>query len=242
MKPPEGLPHWPDYQYLNAWLQVATKDLSVESRARIRQEITDHFHEAVAEGLRAGLTEDAAAEQAVEGLGNPKAARRSFRRTHLTPWQANLVRGFVDAPEPATTSTALGAVLAAQRSRDLEESRKRRLFASTMIVLLTAAMIALDLRHDTRLWQLRVGIVVLMMVATIVLVSTVPRLFRRGRERAAIALGASAELSLMGGYIIAVMDGDSPGVWLSLLVVYVVVMAALYLPLLRKLSTRREST
>ena len=91
MNPPEGMGHWPEYKHLFAWLQVATKSLSDESRARIREEITDHFHEAIVEGLRAGLTEDAAAQQAVEGLGNPKAARRAFGRTYLTRWQANIV-------------------------------------------------------------------------------------------------------------------------------------------------------
>ena len=39
MKLPEELRHWPEYKYLFAWLKVATKGLSDESRARVRQEV-----------------------------------------------------------------------------------------------------------------------------------------------------------------------------------------------------------
>jgi MFS family permease len=216
--------------------------MSDESRARIRQEITDHFHDTLEARVLSGLTEDAAAKRAVEGLGDPRAARRAFRRTYLTPWQADLVRGFADVPTPVTSSTDLSAILAALGRKDLEAERKRRLFATSMMVLLVAVVTVLDLRHDLGEWQLRVGMVALMMVATIVRATTVPRLFRSGRERAAIAVGAASEQAFLGGYIIAMMHGDDSGVRFWFLVMFSVVLAACYLPLLPKLSNRREAT
>ncbi len=233
MKPPEGLRRWPDYRYLFAWLKVATKGLSDESRARIREEITDHFHDAIVEGLRANLTEDAAAEQAIEGLGNPKAARRAFHRTYLTRWQANIVGGFTGTQKPGTSSTSLWT----------GNQRAQRFRLAAIVVVLVAAPTALGLRHDTREWQLGVGIVVMTMLATIAL-TAVPRLCRRGRERAAVLLGVSAEFSLWVAYVVA-LTGPPPdglGIRLWFLAVFLVVMAAMYLPLLRKLSKRRVST
>jgi hypothetical protein len=233
MKPPGSSRHWLDYTYLFAWLQVATKGLSDESRARVRQEITDHFHEAIDEGVRAGLTEDASAEQAVEGLGRPQAARRAFRRTYMTHWQANLVRSFTVVPKQASTSLANAWV-----------DRRRRVLVGAVMVIGVTALTALDLRNDAREWQIRGGLVVLMMIATIVLATVVPRLFRRGRERVAIALGASAELTLLGAFLMAPAVRPTATLELRLwfLAVFVVVMVATYLPLLRKLGTRRAST
>ena len=61
--------HGRELKYLRPWLQVATRGLSDESQERVRKEITAHFHDAVEPGLRAGFTEDSAAEKAVESLG-----------------------------------------------------------------------------------------------------------------------------------------------------------------------------
>jgi hypothetical protein len=233
MTPPGSARHWLDHKYLFAWLQVATKGLSDESRARIRQEITDHFHEAVDEGVRAGLTEDAAAEQAVEGLGSPQAARREFRRTYLTHWQANLVRSFTAVPKQASMSLGNAWI-----------GRRRRVLLGTVMVIGVTAGTALEFLHDAREWPLLGGLAVVMMIATVVLATAVPRLFRRGRERAAIALGASAEITLWCAFLIApaVRPTGSRELRLWFLAMVVVVMAATYLPLLRKLGTRRAST
>jgi hypothetical protein len=233
MTPPGSARHWLDHKYLFAWLQVATKGLSDESRARIRQEITDHFHEAVDEGVRAGLTEDAAAEQAVEGLGSPQAARRAFRRTYLTHWQANLVRSFTAVPKQASMSLGNAWI-----------GRRRRVLLGTVMVIGVTAGTALEFLHDAREWPLLGGLAVVMMIATVVLATAVPRLFRRGRERAAIALGASAEITLWCAFLIApaVRPTGSRELRLWFLAMVVVVMAATYLPLLRKLGTRRAST
>lgn len=76
-----------EYARVSSWLATATKGLSDESKARVHDEIIAHFHDALDEGMRAGLTEEQAVEQAVTSLGSPKAARRAFRRTHLTRHQ-----------------------------------------------------------------------------------------------------------------------------------------------------------
>ena len=246
MKPPEGLCDWPDYTNLYAWLKVATKGLSDDSRARIRDEITDHFQQALDDGMRAGLSEDDAAQRAVEGLGSPKSARRAFRRTYLTRWQANIVRSFVDARKPTTSSSILSTALDAERG--WRRSWQGRLLLSAIMVLLVASRTALMNQHlSLREWQLHIGIVAVMLVATSVL-AAVPRIFRNGRERMAIALGSFAELVLWGGFIIAPEIGpfsrtiNPPGLSFWLAGVLFIVWAALHLPLLLKLSRRQEST
>jgi len=77
MNPPGRPCHWLEYKYLSRWLSIATKGLSDESKARVHDEVTVHFHDAICERMRLGLSEDIATEQAVERLGsspgqNPK--------------------------------------------------------------------------------------------------------------------------------------------------------------------------
>lgn len=233
MSSPDRHPLWLEYAHVSSWLATATKGLSDESKARVHDEIIAHFHDALDEGMRARLTEEQAVEQAVTSLGSPKAAQRAFRRTYLTHRQAYAVHSFTDDPGGVTSSISLWAV-----------NRRRRLFMAPFMVAGVAAMTALNPRLGTRQFQLCIVLVALMVAATIVL-AAVPRLFRRGRERAAIALGASAEFSLWGALIIAPALNPSHtllGVRLSLLVAYAVATAAYYLPLLRKLSKYREAT
>jgi len=69
---------------LDAWLTTATRGLCDEARQRVSAEVTRHVEE-TALGLQAeGLSADAALEEAVRLLGDPKLARRGFRRTELT--------------------------------------------------------------------------------------------------------------------------------------------------------------
>ena len=137
MKLPEGPRHWHEYKYLFAWLKVATKGLSDESRARVRQEIADHFHEAIAEGMRAGLTEDRAGEQAVASLGSPKAARRAFRRTYLTRYQTKIVH-------------------------DLVEPTKRILFLYAYMVSAATVLTVAFPRREEPEWLIRSGMIAFM--------------------------------------------------------------------------------
>jgi len=244
MNPPGRPCHWLEYKYLSRWLSIATKGLSDESKARVHEEVTAHFHDAIDERIRAGLAEDIAAEQAVEGLGNPRRARRGFRRTYLTHWQANMVSSFVDAPKPRASTTSLTTAWAArQRSkglRGLRGDRRARLFVSGILVLAGTVGVALDPRKTTPEWFVRAGMVALMAVAAIVVATAVPSLFRRGRERAAIALGASAEFTLWGAFMMLPATNFESRAWY--LLVFVVFFAAVYLPLLRKLGECHEST
>jgi hypothetical protein len=215
MTPPGRPRHWLEYKYLLAWLQVATKGLSDESRARVREEITDHFHQAVDDGLRAGLTEDRAAEQAVTSLGSPKAARRAFRRTYLTRYQAKIVRDLV---EPAT----------------------RVLFLYAYMVAAAAFLTVLFPRPTGPGWYIRAGMVTLIAVAAVILATAVPRLYRRGQQRAAIALGAgvSGLLWLLWGALLVGGDLSSEERrWFPLAVL--AWMAVNYLPLLPKFGKQR---
>ncbi len=215
MKLPEGLRHWPEYKYLFTWLKVATKGLSDESRARVREEIADHFHEAIVEGMRAGLTEDRAGEQAVASLGSPKAARRAFRRTYLTRYQAKIVH-------------------------DLVEPTKRILFLyAYMVSAATVITVAFPRRGEPE-WLIRSGMLALMAAAAIIVVSTAPGLYRRGRQRAAVVLGAVATtviwmlwMAFVGGDL-----GKHPWVQLAVLLF----MAVNYVPALLKIGKHPEAT
>jgi hypothetical protein len=69
---------------LSWWLAVATKDLAVSSKKRIAREIGLHYAEAVESHLAQGESEDAAPINALKDLGEPKAAAKKFRRSHLT--------------------------------------------------------------------------------------------------------------------------------------------------------------
>lgn len=75
------------------WLAVATEGLCDEAQRRIRAEIMDHYAE-VMEGLRAGgVAEDDSRHEALASLGDPRVARRAFRRTYLTTREAEVLKG-----------------------------------------------------------------------------------------------------------------------------------------------------
>jgi len=77
---------------LRNWLRTATKRLCIEAKRRIYQEIYSHYIEAVDACREAGLSDDEAHDRALASLGSPRKASRSFRKTHLTEYQARLPR------------------------------------------------------------------------------------------------------------------------------------------------------
>jgi hypothetical protein len=79
-----------DATELDRWLEVATRGLSVPSRARVEREIREHFRDALGAGLEPSA--------ALEDLGSPVAAGRAFRRAHLTSFQEALVRDYRGRP------------------------------------------------------------------------------------------------------------------------------------------------
>ena len=76
---------------LAEWLVVATKDLSLTAKRRIRLEIKSHFADAVETYLAEGATEAQARVFALADLGDAQAAAKRFRRSHLTEAESRLL-------------------------------------------------------------------------------------------------------------------------------------------------------
>jgi len=76
---------------LPEWLEVATKDLSITAKGRIRIEIKSHFADAVEAYLSEGATEAQARVFALADLGDAQAAAKRFRRSHLTEAESRLL-------------------------------------------------------------------------------------------------------------------------------------------------------
>ena len=74
----------PPVSALEDWLDTATRGLCDEAYSRIAEEIEAHVSEHVEHLQQQGLSEDEAVNKAVEELGNPRKARREFKRIHLT--------------------------------------------------------------------------------------------------------------------------------------------------------------
>lgn len=56
--------------------------LDRDTEGGIRQELNDHFEDAVEEAIASGLPRDRALEQAIKRFGRPAAVRRGFRRAY----------------------------------------------------------------------------------------------------------------------------------------------------------------
>jgi hypothetical protein len=69
---------------LTEWLEIATDGLATSGRERIAREIEAHYAAAVESHLSHGEPEPDAQANALDELGAPKKARRSFRKRHLT--------------------------------------------------------------------------------------------------------------------------------------------------------------
>lgn len=69
---------------LERWLRIATHDLCEEAKAGVRAEITAHYEDTLADALMRGLARPEAERETVAALGSPHAARRRFRKSHLT--------------------------------------------------------------------------------------------------------------------------------------------------------------
>lgn len=77
---------------LESWLEQATRHLSRDSVAQVRDEIRDH-HELQREGaIRQGASLEEADRSAVAALGDAKAANRQYRRVMLTSAEARMLR------------------------------------------------------------------------------------------------------------------------------------------------------
>jgi hypothetical protein len=81
---------------LERWLEIATKNLTEEGKARVRVEITQHYEEQVAEWSKLEMPSDLAASEAIADLGNPKLANRRLKRSHLTIREQRRVMGILE--------------------------------------------------------------------------------------------------------------------------------------------------
>jgi len=77
---------------INEWISAATRGLCAEAREQITREILDHYHDCVAEEMKNGRSVDHACLTAIDGLGSAEAARRDYRRAHLTEKEAALLQ------------------------------------------------------------------------------------------------------------------------------------------------------
>lgn len=153
----------PEYRYLSTWLTKATRGLADESRARVREEITEHFRDALEDGVARGLSEAAAAEQAVENLGSPRKARRAFLRTYLTESDARELRYLMKPP----TGMRAGLIF---------------YLSATWFLATIGALVGRPR------WQAQLALTVIATVGATVILGVTPRRLRaRGQTTAAIA-------------------------------------------------------
>jgi hypothetical protein len=76
---------------LEAWLRRATRHLSRDSAAQVRNEIQEHFDAARANAMERGVSCDEAERQALEALGDARAANLQYRKVLLTSREARLL-------------------------------------------------------------------------------------------------------------------------------------------------------
>ena len=207
-------------RHLDAWMIAATKGLADESYERVREEIVDHFHEALDAGVASGLPPEAAARQAIDALGSARRARRQFRRTYLTTSQAKTVGSF-------------SGVARSPR----EGSHRARLWLALLLIATTAAFNVYDAQAGG---PSLVGLLCLTaMIAGLGGLGTTPRIFRSGRERAAVAIGALSEFAIWSGYLVS---GSHDRPWVAAFVLALAAIMALgVLPVLPKLPRNAGS-
>lgn len=77
------------------WVQIAADQLSSPAKERVQLEIQSHFDEAVESHQSEGASEAESQARALEDLGDPKAAGKRFRKSHLTESEANYLGGLL---------------------------------------------------------------------------------------------------------------------------------------------------
>ena len=87
---------------LEQWLTDATRGLSVESTARVREEIQQHYESASEAGT-----------DALAALGNPRTANRAYRKVLLTEQEALLAPALTRPKQPNFSHVLLSSALVA---------------------------------------------------------------------------------------------------------------------------------
>jgi len=81
---------------LEAWLDIATRDLCDAAKERVRGEVEQHFNSTRETAIRDGLDETSAIADALETLGNSNRARKRFNGLYLTAKQFGWIRGIAE--------------------------------------------------------------------------------------------------------------------------------------------------
>jgi hypothetical protein len=104
-----GLAEWLQTRGLAGWLEIATDGLESPARQRIANEIGTHYDEAVNAHLAAGEFEHSAQATALAELGDPQEASLSFKKSHLTEYEAKSLRWMeTTAAKPLFAMRSLG--------------------------------------------------------------------------------------------------------------------------------------
>ena len=77
---------------LPEWLEIATKNLAVPAKERIRAEIDEHYTETVTSHLAEGMSESEANISALAELGDARKAAKRFRKIHMTKFDSAQVK------------------------------------------------------------------------------------------------------------------------------------------------------
>ena len=77
---------------LEAWLKQATCGLSIDSAARVRTEIQQHYESAANANLARGANPEVADRAALASLGDAKTSNRQYRQVLLTASEARFLR------------------------------------------------------------------------------------------------------------------------------------------------------
>ncbi|NKB88544.1 MAG: hypothetical protein GKS06_10015 [Acidobacteria bacterium] len=178
-----------EHEALDPWLVSATRGLTDESYDRVRTEVTDHFHEALDAASAAGVEPNVAAHEVVAALGSARAARRQFRRTYLTTSDDQLIRSFVQ-PTPAIRWGIVNRFSVGPR------------LATVAACFLLMNVGQMPPPHLAWHWTALVPHLLATAVGVMFL-AVAPGYFRRGRQRAALAVGGVGELIIWSAYFAA---------------------------------------
>src|SRR5450432_2016173 len=77
---------------LDSWLKQATRHLSIDSAARVRTEIQEHYESALEAAMSGGASAEEADRLAVTALGDAKDANCKYRNVLLTSAEARMLR------------------------------------------------------------------------------------------------------------------------------------------------------
>lgn len=202
--------HWhAQFKHLKPWTDVATKGLSEDSRARVLEEMTAHFEDAIEAGMRHGLSEEESARRAVEDLGSAWRAQLAFRRTYLTRVQASTLGQLVETP--------------------LRSAPVYCLVALSMI-----AQILLDAHPAATAKAVRFALLGVVVLSGLIRTVAVPRIFRQGRRRAAVVLGGTSEFLVWTCFIISGRSPAERHLWVVAL--FVLIFGIGYIPLAIKIE------